>query len=34
LLAIIEDEGTRPRRMEVDMPNITLDEVEQKVMAA
>lgn len=34
LPAVIEDEGIRSRRMEVDMPNITLDEVEQKVMAA
>ncbi|CAM1503401.1 Fc.00g081770.m01.CDS01 [Cosmosporella sp. VM-42] len=34
LPAIIDDEGTRSHRTEVDMPNITLDEVEQKVMAA
>ncbi|EGU87116.1 hypothetical protein FOXB_02366, partial [Fusarium oxysporum f. sp. conglutinans Fo5176] len=34
LPAVFEDEGTRPRWVEVDMPNITLDEVEQKVMAA
>ncbi|KAJ3454576.1 hypothetical protein MRS44_013176 [Fusarium solani] len=34
LLAVIEDEDTHSRRTEVEMPNITLDEVEQKVKAA
>jgi hypothetical protein len=34
LPGVIDDEGDRPRRREVDMPMITLEEVEQKVMAA
>lgn len=34
LPAVIKEEGTRPRRIEVDMLNIALDEVEQKFMAA
>jgi hypothetical protein len=34
LPATIKDEGPRPRRREVAMPDLTLEEVEEKVMAA
>lgn len=34
LPADIEDEGPRPRRREVAMPNLTMEEVEEKVMEA
>ncbi|KAL9560837.1 hypothetical protein ACKAV7_015000, partial [Fusarium commune] len=30
----IEEEGPRPRRREVAMPNLTMEEVEEKVMEA
>lgn len=34
LPARIEDEGQRPQRAPVDMPDITIEEVEQKVISA
>ncbi|KAJ3454423.1 hypothetical protein MRS44_018317 [Fusarium solani] len=34
LPATIEDEGPRPRRREVAMPNLTMEEVEEKIMEA
>jgi hypothetical protein len=34
LAAVIEDEGPRPRRREVAMPTLTMEEVEEKVMEA
>lgn len=34
LPAAIEEEGPRPQRAEIDMPDITLEEIEKKIVAA